>query len=56
MVLTLSRGEADVEWGFSLNKAVLQSNMKHNFVVSKGQIQDHLVSNNLKPHTMEISS
>ena len=51
IVLTLSHGKADVEWGFSLNKAVLQSNMKHDFVVSKRLIQDHLGSNNLKPHT-----
>ena len=48
---TLSHGQADVEWGFSLNNAVLQSNMKHDFVVSKRLIQDHLVSKNLKPHT-----
>ena len=56
IVLTLSHGQADVERGFSLNNAVLESNMKHNSVVSKRLIQDHLVSNNLKPHTMEINS
>ena len=56
IVLTLSHGQADVERGFSLNNAVLQSNMKHNSVVSKCLIQDHLVSNNLKPHTMGINS
>ena len=41
---------------FSLNNAVLQSDMKRNSVVSKLLIQNHLVSNNLKPHTMEINS
>ena len=56
IVLTLSHGQAYVERGFSLNNAVLESNMKHDSVVSKRLIQDHLVSNNLKPHTMEINS
>ena len=56
IVLTLSHGQADVERGFSLNNAVLESNMKHDSVVSKRLILDHLVSNNLKPHTMEINS
>ena len=55
IVLTLSHGQADNEQGFSLNNAVLQSNMKHDSGVSKRLIQDHLVSNNLKPHTMEIN-
>ena len=54
--LTLSHGQADVERGISLNNAVPQSNMKHDSVVSKRLIQDHLVSNNLKPHTIEINS
>ena len=56
IVLTLSHGQADVERGISLYNVVLQSNMKHDSVVSKRLIQDHLVSNNLKPHTMEINS
>ena len=30
--------------------------MKHNTVVSKRLIQDHLAANNLKPHTMETNS
>ena len=51
-VLTLNNGQVDVERGFSLNNIVLQSNIKHDSVVSKCLIQDHLVSNNLKPHTM----
>ena len=45
IVLTLRHGRADVEQGFSLNNAVLQSNMKHDSVVSKCLIQDDLVSN-----------
>ena len=45
IILTLSHGGADVEQGFSLNNAVLQSNMKHNSVVSKCLTQDDLVSN-----------
>ena len=56
IVLTQSHEQANVERGFSLNNSVLQSNMKHDSVVSKRLIQDHLVSNNLKPHTVEISS
>ena len=56
IVLTLSHGQADVEQGISLYSVVLPSNMKHDSVVSKRLIQDHLVSNNLKPHTMEINS
>ena len=49
-------GQAVVEPGFSLIIAVLQSNVKHDSVVSKRLLQDHLVSNNLKPLTMEINS
>ena len=30
--------------------------MKHGSVISKRLIPDHLMSNNLKPHTMEINS
>ena len=40
IVLTLSHGQADVERGFSLNNTVLQSNMKHDPVVSKLLTQD----------------
>ena len=56
IVLTLSHWQVDIELAFSLNKAVLESNMKHNTVVSKRLIQDHLAANNLKPHTMETNS
>ena len=56
IVLTLSHGQKDFEQGFSLNNAVLESNMKNDSVVSKRPVQDHLVSNNLKSHIMELNS
>ena len=55
-VVERGHGQTDVEPGFSLIIAVPQSNVKHDSVVSKLLVQDHLVSNNLKPLTMEINS
>ena len=54
--LTLSHGQSDVELGFSCNTLLLEENIKDDSIVSKRLIKDHLVSNNLKPHMLEITS
>ena len=51
IILTLSHGQADVERGFSQNKHVLEQNMKDDSIVQKRIIKDHMLCNNLKPHT-----
>ena len=56
IILTLSDRQADIEQDLSLNNTVLQSNMKHDSLISKRLIEDHVVSNNFKPRTMGINS
>ena len=54
IVLTLSHGQAVVERKFSVNKAVLDVNMQENYLIAHKLIRDHMSSNNLKPHCMEV--
>ena len=54
IVLTLSHGQAVVERRFSVNKAVLDVNMQENSLIAHKLIRDHMSSNNLKPHCMEV--
>ena len=56
IILTLSHGQSDVERGFSCNTHLLEENIKDDLIVSKCLIKDHLVSKNLKPHMLEITS
>ena len=55
IVLTLSDGQASVERSFSVNKSVLDVNMKEESMVARKVIRYHMSSNNLQPHTIEIS-
>ena len=54
-MLTLSHGKASVERGFNLNNTVLKTNMSSNTIVARRIIKDHMLSNDLAPHTIIIS-
>ena len=51
----MSHGQASVERGFSENNQVLAQNMKVESIISRRLIKDHMVSNDLQPHTIDIS-
>lgn len=55
LILTLSHGQASVERGFSLNNNAIKTNMSPESLVAKRIIKDHMIANNLKPHTIEIT-
>ena len=54
IVLTLSHGQAAVQRGFSVSKAVLDVNMQENSLIARKLIRDHMSSSNRKPHCMEV--
>jgi len=56
IILTLSHGQASVERGFSQNKTVLSQNLKEHSIISRRLVKDHMLSNDLKPHTVEITN
>lgn len=56
MILTLSHGQAAVERSFSINNSVLNLNMKEDSIVAKKIVKDHMISNGLKPNTINISN
>ena len=56
LILTLSHGNADVERGFSLNKGVLQDNLKTDSIINKRLVKDHMLAHDLKPYTIEITN
>ena len=53
-LLTLSHGQAAVEWGFSHNNALLKVNMNPETVISKRVIK-YMQAHNLKPYSIDIS-
>ena len=56
IVLTLSHGQASVERGFIQNKTILLNNMTTQSIVVCRFIKDHLIANNLQPHTVNLSN
>ena len=52
MILCLNHGQAAVERGFSVDKNLLQVNMTEASIVAKHMIYDHMISNDLQPHTL----
>ena len=56
LVLTMSHGQAAVERGFSHNNAILKVNMSPETIIAKRMIKDHMLSHNLKPHTLKIEN
>ena len=56
IILTLSHGQAAVERSFSINKSVVDVNMKEESIVARKTIKDHMLSNDIQPDTIEISN
>ena len=56
IVLTLSHGQASVERGFSQNKMILSNKMTTQSIVARCFIKDHLIANDLQPHTVNLSN
>jgi len=54
ILLTLSHGQGAVERGFSVNENVLQPNMDPLTITSKRCVKDHMICNNLLPHSMPL--
>ena len=55
LLLTLSHGQAAIEPGFSHSSFLLKTNMSPETVIAKRLIKDHMLSNDLKPHNINIS-
>ena len=56
MILTLSHGLAAVECGFSINNSLSKVNISEQSLVYKKIVRDHLISNQLNPHTVPITN
>ncbi|XP_047140612.1 uncharacterized protein LOC124815840 [Hydra vulgaris] len=56
ILLTLSHGQASVERGFSINATVLEQNLNEKSITARRLVKDHMLSNNLQPHSIEITS
>ena len=56
LVLTLSHGQAAVERGFSINNSFSKVNISEQSLVCKNIVRDHLISNQLKRHTVPITN
>ena len=54
LLLTLSHGQAKIERGFSHNSVLLKTNMSPETAIAKRLNKDHMLSNNLKPHNIDI--
>ena len=54
--MTLSHGQASVERGFSVNKAIITENISTDSIVGKHLVRDYLLTNNLKPHNVQFTS
>ena len=53
--LTLRHGQESVERGFSVNKAIID-NISPGCIVGKGLVRDYMLTNNLKPLNVQITS
>ena len=56
MILTLSHGQAAVERSFSINKSVVDVNLKEESIVARKTIKDHMLSDDIQPDMIEISN
>ena len=56
MTLTLSHGQAAIKRNFSINKSVVDVNMKEESIVARKTIKDHMLSNDIQPDMTEISN
>ena len=56
LMLVLNHGQASVERGFSLRNVTLKDNISELSLDSKRLIIDHMLSNDLRPETIESST
>ena len=56
IILTISHGEAAVDRGFYINISALKTNISPECVIAKRLVKNHLLENNLKPHTIQITN
>ena len=54
LVLTLSHGQAFVERRFSINKSILEINMKEESIVTRKLIRDHMLAHSLSSESVVI--
>ena len=56
MILTLSHGQTVIERNISINKSVVDVNMKEGSVVACKTIKDNMLLNDIQPDMIEISN
>lgn len=56
LVFTPSHGQVCVERGFSINKTVLETNMKSDSIVARKMIIDHMQKEGVHPHSITLSN
>ena len=54
-LFVLHNGQAEVERGFSINKALLEDNMKEESIISRRRIKDYMYAYKLKPYQVNVS-
>ena len=54
-LFVLHNGQAEVERGFSINKALLENNMREQTIVSRRRIIDYLYAYKLEPYQVHVS-
>ena len=55
MLLILLHGQAQMDRGFSSNKLLLDVNMQNENLVAQWIVHDHIVSENMKPHNLQMT-
>ena len=56
IVLILSHGQEQVEWGFTINRELLDDNVSSETLVAQRIVHDHMLSHSIKPYQTEINS
>ena len=52
----MSHGQVAVERGFNISNSALKTNISPEGVIAKRLVKDHLIANNLKPHSIQITN
>ena len=56
IILTMSHGQAALERGLKINNSAQNINISLEGVIVKRLVKYHLLANNLKPHTIQITN
>ena len=54
LISVMSQGQGAVERGFSLNNPLVKNNISPQSVIAKRIAKDHMISNQVKPHNINI--